>query len=143
MFSFEGHKKDLFLVGGCRPEKKQMEWVFANRLYNVRSNADMFVSRQGKFDTCPIPQYILIYENGSFQKKHLYKCLGAIQKTQYEMNEMGYQDPHGAYIAYLLGDEYQIPPSNIRKLIALREPKDKRTKHDYSPIIIQGEDFIK
>ena len=143
MFSFEEHREDLFLVGGCRSGKKQMEWVFANRLYNVRSNADMFVSRQGGFETCPMPQYVLIYENGTFQKKHLYKCLGAIQKTQYEMEELGYQEPHGTYITYLIGDEYQIPQCSIRKLIVSRKPKDKRTKHDYSPILIKGKDLCK
>ncbi len=141
MFSFEEHKDDLILVGGCRPQKAQMEWVFANRLYNVRSNADLFVSRHGGFDNCPLPRYILIYEEGSFQKKHLYECLGAKQKTQHEMEEMGYEDPSGSYITYMLGDEHQISRGNIRKLIQTREPKDKRTKYDYSPLLLTGREL--
>lgn len=138
MFSFEEHSGDLFLVGGCRPVKRQMEWVFANRLYNVRSNADLFVSRIGGFNSCPMPKYILIYENGSFHKKHLYECLGAIQKTSQEMADLGYQDPRGSYIAYVLGVEHQIPRGNIKKLIESRKPTDKRAKYNYSPLLITG-----
>ncbi len=141
MFSFEEHKDDLILVGGCRPQKAQMEWVFANRLYNVRSNADLFVSRPGGFDNCPLPKFILIYEEGSFQKKHLYECLGAMQKTQHEMEGMGYENSHGAYITYVLGDEHQIPRSNIKKLIETRPPKTKKNKYDYSPMLITGEEL--
>ena len=141
MFSFEEHKDDLILVGGCRPQKAQMEWVFANRLYNVRSNADLFVARPGGFDNCPLPKFILIYEEGSFQKKHLYECLGAKQKTQQEMEEMGYENPLGAYITYVLGDEYQIPRSNIKKLIETRPPKNNKSKYDYSPMFVTGEEL--
>lgn len=143
MFSFEEHSKELFLVGGCRPQKEQMEWVFANRLYNVRSNADLFVTRPGGFDSCPLPKYILIYENGSFQKKHLYECLGATQKTQQEMEELSYTEPHGSYITYVLGDEHQIPHGNIKKLIETRKPVNQKTKYDYSPAFVTGEELNK
>ena len=47
MFSFDEHMDELFLVGGCRPKKEQLQWVFANHLYNVRSNADLFVQPPG------------------------------------------------------------------------------------------------
>ena len=129
------------MVGGCRPNKEQMEWVFANRLYNVRSNADLFVSRPGGFDNYPLPKYILIYEEGSFQKKHLYKCLGAKLKTQQEMEDMGYNNPLGAYIIYALGDEFRIPRSNIKKLIETRPPKNNRVKYDYSPMLVTGNEL--
>lgn len=143
MFSFEEHSNELFLVGGCRPQKEQMNWIFANRLYNVRCNADLFVARPGGFNSCPLPKYILIYENGSFQKKHLYECLGATQKTQQEMKELGYTDPHGSYITYILGNEHQMSRGNIKKIIETRKPINQKTKYDYSPVLITGEELIK
>lgn len=142
MFSFVEHSNDIFLVGGCRPQKEQMDWVFTNRLYNVRSNSDLFTLRTGSMGTCPLPNYILIYENGTFQKKHLFKCLGAIPKSQSDMKSMGYLNPYGSYITYVLGDEYKLPRGNLKKLFEARYSKSSKTKYDYSPLFIKGSDLI-
>lgn len=142
MFSFKEHSEDLFLIGGCRPEKNQMEWVFANRLYNIRSNADLFVSRNGGFDECPMPKYIIIYEIGSFQQTHLYECLGVIQKTQQDMERMFYKNPCGSYITYILGDEHVMPQDDLKKLIMSRACNNVKSKCDYRPILVKGKEIV-
>lgn len=142
MFSFEEHKDDLFLVGGCRQKKEQLQWVFANHLYNVRSNADLFVQRPGGLDACPLPRFVLIYDNGVFRDVHLFECLGVIQKTQPEMEQLGYPSPNGTYITYILGYEYLFPPINVKKLVESRETEHNKSKFDYSPMFIQGQELI-
>ena len=142
MFSIEKHKGDLFLVGGFRHKKKQLQWIYSTHLYNVRSNADLFVQRPGGLDSCPLPRFILIYDNSIFRDIHLFECLGAIQKTQSEMEQLGYPSPNGTYITYILGYEYLFPKINIKKLVKSRETKHNQSKFDYSPIFIQGQELI-
>lgn len=142
MFSFDEHKDELFLVGGCRPKKEQLQWVFANHLYNVRSNADLFVQRPGGLNACPLPKFVLIYDNGGFRDLHLYECLGAVQKTQPEMEQLNYPSPSGTYITYILGYEYLFPSLNVKKLVESRETEHKNSKYDYSPMFIQGQELI-
>ena len=92
MFSLEEHREDLFLVGSCRSTKDHLKWVLTNRLYNVRSKADLFVARKGGLDSYPLPRYILLYDAGVFREIHLYECVGVVQHSQKEMEDLGEVD---------------------------------------------------
>lgn len=142
MFSLDEHTEDLFLVGSYRPTKEQIQWVQTNLLYNVRSNADLFVTRKGGLDSFPLPRYILLYDVGVFRDVHLYECKGAVQRTQKEMEDLHYPSPTGTYVTFILGDEHLIPSINIKKLLqSYQEPNKKRI--DYSPRFVQGKELKK
>ena len=144
MFGFEEHRDDIFLVGSYRQSKEHLEWIFTHRYYNIRSSADMFVNRHGCVETCKIPQYVLLYDSGVFRNCHLFTCLGVVQKTQSEMEELGYPNPKGTYVLYLLGYEIVFPSVNVKKILIDRESNKKiKTKFDYSPLFLSGDDLIK
>jgi len=138
MFSFEEHKQDLFLVGGYRQKKEQIQWIFSNRLYNVRCNSEIFAQRAGGLNNCPLPKYILIYDSGIFRDMHLFECTGALQKTQREMEQLNYPSPNGTYITYILGNECIFPSIDVKRLIQNRENRYSKYKYDYSPMFIHG-----
>jgi len=142
MFSLEEHTEDLFLVGSCRTTKDHLQWVLTNRLYNVRSKADLFVARKGGLASYLLPRYILLYDAGVFREIHLYECIGVAQHSQKEMEDLHYPTPTGMYVTYKLGNEHLIPSLNIKKLLqSFQEPNSK--KIDYSPRFIQGKELIK
>lgn len=142
MFSFDEHSNDLFLIGGCSSQKEQMEWVFKNRLYNVRNNANLLISHIGSLDSLPIPRFVLIYEKGSFSNKHLYECLGVLEKSQQEMKTMGYKNPNGSYVTYILGDEHHIPPRiNLKAILRKHQQGNIISSGDYNPVYKTGKDI--
>jgi hypothetical protein len=144
LFSFEEHNDDIFLVGSYRQSKEHLEWIFAHRYYNIRSSADMFVSRHGCVETCKIPQYVLLYDSGVFRNCHLFTCLGVVQKTQEEMEKLGYPNPRGTYVLYMLGYEIVFPSINVKRILSAREvSKSIKTKYDYSPLFLSGDDLLK
>lgn len=142
MFSLEEHTEAMFLVGSCRTTKDHLQWVLTNRLYNVRSKADLFVARKGGLDSYLLPRYILLYDAGVFREIHLYECIGVVQHSQKEMEDLHYPAPTGMYVTYKLGNEHLIPSLNIKKLLqSFQKPNSK--KIDYSPRFIQGKELIK
>lgn len=142
MFSLDDHEEDLFLVGSYRPTKEQLQWVQTNLLYNVRSNADLFVTRKGGVDSFPLPHYILLYDVGIFRDVHLYECKGAVLRSQEEMEDLHYPSPTGMYVTFSLGDEYLISPINIKKLLQSYQELDKK-RIDYSPRFVLGKELKK
>lgn len=143
MFSFETHKNASFLVGGYRPQKGQIQWVFANHLYNVRSNVDLFSHRNGGINECPLPRFVLLYDSGGFRDFHLFECLGVVQKTQQEMEKLQYPSPQGSYVVYSLGYEFLFPDVDVKKMISSRNAGQTKSKYDYSPMFILGQDLQK
>ena len=143
MFSFEEHRDDIFLIGSYRQSKEHLDWIFAHRYYNIRSSADMFVNRHGSVETCKVPQYVLLYDSGVFRNCHLFTCLGVEQKTQGEMEELGYPNPKGTYVLYILGYEIVFPSVNVKNILSDRESHKKiKTKFDYSPLFLSGDDLL-
>lgn len=137
MILIDNHKDDLFLIGSERKDKKQRQWVVNNHLYNVRSCGDMFVSRQGDQKICKIPKFVLLYETGSFSNIQLFECVGAIERTQQEMENLDYPNPKGSYITYLLGCELVCPDIDVKSILQSGNGLIKN-RINYSPLFIDG-----
>lgn len=136
MFNFEQHKSDLFLIGAYRSDKSQLDWILNKKIYNVRSNADLFVSRDGYVSERWNPQYVLIYNCADPEELHLFSCGVSQEQTQSEMEKMGYPQPEGSYLTFKLGREWKIPRLNITDLLL------KYRGVEFSPFVISGEDIL-
>ena len=86
------------------------------------------------------PDYVLLYDcNGVSEGYHLFSCISTALKTEEEMKVLQYPNPQGDYMTFLLGDEIQIQPLDMKALLS--ETHSKETlKIPFSPVMISGKE---
>jgi DNA (cytosine-5)-methyltransferase 1 len=142
----------LILVGAYRSDKKQLDWILgkqplrSNKLYNVRTNEDLFSQRDGGVNTSVCPDYVLLYNCADItQGGHMYKCLSIEAKSESEMKRLHYPAPKGSYIVCTLGHEIAISDIDISNMLTTLKEVHHVTV-DFAPIYAMGEEiepFIK
>jgi len=147
IFRYNNHKDSVILFGAYRSEKGQLSWIIGEkqhryeRLYNVRINDDLFSVRNGGISTNEIPDYVLIYDCKNLSEGyHLFPCVSSCIKNDDEMNLLGYPNPSGSYVVYLLGDEIQSEPIDIEKLVGNVKSKNNSFV-SFTPIFLKGNDI--
>lgn len=148
-FSFSAQKNCKFLLGAYRSDKNQLAWILGEKpqrfqkIYNVRLNDSLFSQRNGGITSISKPDYILIYDCKDISYGyHLFSCVSSVIKTEEEMRLLEYPDPQGDYMTFLLGDEIQMEPLDMKNLI-----HDTQVKNScgvpFSPIIVTGKEIAK
>lgn len=147
IFRYIENKDKIFLLGGYREEKFQLEWILGEqtqryeKLYNVRFNKDLFSQRNGGMFSNNMPDYILIYNTRNPQEGyHLFPCINSSIKGQEDMEKLKYPNPTGSYIVYSLGNELQAEALDINKLINQVFEGENVT---FAPKILKGEKIAK
>lgn len=146
IFRFSDQQDSKILLGAYRSDKNQLAWILGEKpnryqkMYNVRLNDSLFSQRKGGITSMVRPDYVLLYDcNGVSEGYHLFSCISTALKTEEEMKVLEYPNPQGDYMTFLLGDEIQIQPLDMKALLS--ETHSKETlKIPFSPVIISGKE---
>lgn len=139
MFDLNQHIEDEFLVGVYRPDKPHLSWILKNKMYNVRSQSDLFVRREGCVTYHYVPKFVLIFNAQTFDDVRVFECIGSVERTQSEMQKLEYPEPNGSYITYLLRNQYAMPALDVMTLLLHRGfERNAEHKIDISPLIVRG-----
>lgn len=143
MFDYNQHRNDEFLIGVYRSQKPHLAWILKNKLYNVRSQSDLFVKREGSISVHYLPKYILIYNGQTKGDIRLFECGESAERTQTEMLDLKYTKPVGSYVTYSLKEEFVSPDLDILALLLKRRSEvEGKKKMDFTPFIVKGEDLM-
>ena len=102
MFTLSDFADETILIGGYRSEKNQLEWILANKKYNVRDNA----ARDGNVgrirETAISARLLILYDIAKPKKSTPRVFIISSPKTvkKVTMMKMGYQSPSGQYLLY-------------------------------------------
>lgn len=142
MFDFKQHRNDEFLIGVYRSKKPHLAWILKNKMYNIRSQSDLFTQREGSVSVHYLPKYILLYNEQTRGDIHLFECGESVERSQAEMQNLKYTNPSGSYITYSLKEEFVSPDLDILALLIKRRADVKGKKFDFTPFIIRGEELM-
>lgn len=144
IFDFNSKWNARFLFGAYRSDKQQLEWVLQHKYYNVRASGDLFAKRDGEQSSYVSPDYIFLYDCKDYSKGvRLFKFNGKrVQKTEKDMERMGYTNPRGNYFLYGIGQEISnIPPfylTGVQKYLHYIHPDVEK----FAPICLTGLDLL-
>lgn len=146
-FHFSDKPDARFLLGAYRSEKGQLSWIIGEKpsrhetLYNVRLNDNLFSQREGGIASMDLPDYVLLYDcrdiPGGY---HLFRCVSSSVKDEAGMRDLQYPCPDGDYLVYLLGDEIQCEPLDVKSLV----DEFKAANPDepaFSPFVLTGKEI--
>ncbi|MBR1790618.1 MAG: restriction endonuclease [Bacteroidaceae bacterium] len=99
----EDVEEEVFLIGGWRRDKEQLDWIHEKMLYNVRKR-DRKGSRDGMQrieEKVVAARYLLLYEIGTENPDYeLYRIDCYHVRTAQQMERKGYPNPSGNYFVY-------------------------------------------
>lgn len=150
---------EVFLIGGWRREKNQLDWILHNNMYNIRKTkrGTQRSGARGVDEDVVSAKYLLLYEIGDDSYRYdVYRLDGHKERTAEQMLKKGYTDPTGNYIVYNLKKmPRNIVPLNIKSIIdsAYLEELEKRRREGNveegweenwkgTPIFMRGKELI-
>lgn len=154
-FDINQHPHSVFLVGGYRVKKGQMNWILGKKpvrdtiLYNVRFSPCKQSQRDGSIEPGVLPDYIILYDFTDISRRsfRLFECLSYQVCNNEDMINMKYPNPRGSYIVYKLGEEYETHNYNLKLIDNYARvkypqiPTDSK-KEGTNPYLVSGEDII-
>ena len=101
-FSLGDFADETILIGGYRREKDQLQWILANKKYNVRDNA----ARSGNVgrirETAIAARLLVLYDiaapTQSIPRVFFISSPSKVKAST--MEKMGYKEPNGQYLLY-------------------------------------------
>lgn len=119
-YRYDEFKDEVFLVGGYRSDKKHLDWIKENKLYNIRANVNRHGYRSGIIDENVVSaRYLVLYNIGDHGKRdyHVYRIEDWKTRSQKWMENHGYDNPSGQYIVYSLSDEVSFEPAIVNAML--------------------------
>ena len=105
LLKLEDVENEVFLIGGWRRDKNQLEWIHEKMLYNVRKR-DRKGSRDGMQrieERVVSARYLVLYEIGLESSNYeLYRIDCYRVRNAQQMEKKGYPKPSGNYFVYSL-----------------------------------------
>ena len=126
---------EVFLIGGWRRDKNQLDWIQSHMLYNIRKTKRGVLrsGSKGVDGDVVSSQYLLLYEIGDNSYKYdVYRLDGHKVRNEEQMRKMGYTRPEGNYFVYSLKRMPRtIVPLNLKEIIdsAYYEELETRRKN--------------
>jgi hypothetical protein len=112
---------EVFLIGGWRTTKKQLEWIQNNGVYNIRKRKRGFErsGAQGVDGDVVTAKYLLLYEIGDEAYRYdVYRIDGHKVCNEGQMRKMGYDNPEGDYFVYDIKKmPRNIVPLDLKRII--------------------------
>ena len=155
----EDVKNEVFLIGGWRKDKNQLNWIKKNNLYNIRRKSRKN-SRNGsvKQDVDVITaKYLILYEIGSDDNLYeIYRIDSHKERSADDLQKLGYINPTGNYIVYSIEPiPRNFVPLNVKKMLEsarIKEMEERRRKNELyegwekdwmgTPLFKKGKDLI-
>jgi hypothetical protein len=112
LIQLEELSNEVFLIGGWRREKNQLDWILHNNMYNIRKTkrGTQRSGARGVDEDVVSAKYLLLYEIGDDSYRYdVYRLDGHKERTAGQMLKKGYIEPTGNYIVYNL----KMMPRNI------------------------------
>ena len=151
---------EMFLIGGWRREKNQMEWILNHMMYNIRKTKRGYErsGARGVDEDVATAKYLLLYEiDDESYRYDVYRLNGYKIRNVAQMQKMNYIEPKGDYFVYNIERmPRNIVPIDIKKIIDAEriEEMERRRKAKESeegweekwkgtPIFKTGEQLLK
>lgn len=122
IFKFEDFKDEVFLVGGYRTDKNQLDWIKEHKCYNIRSSVNRHGYRSGEIDENVVSaRYLVLYEIADREKRnyHVFRIEEWKRRSEQWMAKNGYESPNDSYIVYKLSDEVTFESANVNAMLSL------------------------
>lgn len=132
---FEEVANEVFLIGGWRKDKNQLEWIHQNMMYNIRRKTSK-TQRSGAIKKADIDvfsaKYLILYEiESDYSSYEIYRLDGHNLRNEEYMRKMNYIRPAGNYVVYdIKRMSRNFPPIDVRNVIeaARIEEMERRRK---------------
>lgn len=112
---------EVFLIGGWRKDKNQLDWIQNQMKYNIRKAKRGYErsGARGVDGDVASAKYLLLYEiDDESYRYDVYRLDGHSVKTDIQMLKMGYIRPSGNYFVYNIERiPRNIVPVNIKSVI--------------------------
>ena len=112
---------EMFLIGGWRREKNQMEWILNHMKYNIRKTKRGYArsGARGVNKDVATAKYLLLYEiDDESYRYDVYRLNGYKIRNVAQMQKMNYIEPKGDYFVYNIERmPRNIVPIDIKKII--------------------------
>ncbi len=160
IIKFEEVANEVFLIGGWRKDKNQLEWIHRNMMYNIRRKSSK-TQRSGAFKKVDIDvvsaKYLILYEiESDYSSYEVYRLDGHNLRGEEYMRKMNYIKPDGNYVVYNVKRmSHNFNPVDVRNVIetARIEEMERRRKEGTleegwekkwygTPIFKSGEELI-
>lgn len=151
---------EMFLIGGWRRDKNQMEWILNHMMYNIRKTKRGYErsGARGVDKDVATAKYLLLYEiDDESYRYDVYRLNGYKIRNVAQMQKMNYIEPKGDYFVYNIERmPRNIVPVDIKKVIDAeyieemeRRRREERIKEGWeeewkgSPIFKTGEELLR
>lgn len=129
---FRDFKNRRFLIGYCRQDKRS--WIMTHHLYNVRvEDAKRIGSVDSDDPLTYAVDYLILYENSYRNAYKVYRVTGCERKTNDEMKDNGYSNPHCDYIVYSFDLDVRFESLAFLELL-----KNENQSECFKPIYLEG-----
>ena len=112
---------EMFLIGGWRRDKNQMEWILNHMMYNIRKTKRGYErsGARGVDEDVATAKYLLLYEiDDESYRYDVYRLNGYKIRNVAQMQKMNYIEPKGDYFVYNIERmPRNIVPIDIKKII--------------------------
>ncbi len=134
VYRFEDFKEEVFLIGGYRSDKHQMEWIEKHSMYNVRAN----VMRHGGIiidQNAVSARFLILYDiaDKTHSSYRVFLLNGHLKHVYEEQmrDELEYENPNGSYYVYGIGKEVYFEQAALQTMLNIGAVKAmSRTPHD-------------